>query len=138
MSTVAVTASRCLLAAAVRGNATTPPTPGKVRVTFIVRDGSRKQVLAPVGVSLMEAGVENGIDIEAACDGTCACSTCHCYLDDASFARLPKATDDELDMLDLAVAVKKTSRLACQVKLTQELDGAITATLPAEVANQLK
>lgn len=112
------------------------PPPGKVRVTFLLKDGKELRFTSAVGRTLMEVARDNKLDIEAACDGTCACSTCHVYLDATSFAKLPKPSEDELDMLDLAVKVKPTSRLSCQVQLTSDLDG-LVATLPDETANQL-
>ena len=112
------------------------PIPGKVRVTFITADGKTHKLVGKIGDTLMEVGRDNKLDIEAACDGTCACSTCHVYVDEASYKKLSKPSEDELDMLDLAPDLKTTSRLSCQVQLTQELDG-IIATLPAETSNQL-
>jgi ferredoxin len=112
------------------------PPPGKVRVTFITTDGKEVKCVAPIGKTLMEVGVANKLDIEAACDGTCACSTCHCYLDKEHFDNLGKPSEDELDMLDLAIDVRPTSRLSCQVQLSADMDG-LVATLPKETSNQL-
>jgi ferredoxin len=123
-------------AVACRYTATTAPaTPGKVRVTFIDKDSQRKEVVAAVGLTLMEAARDNRIDMEAACDGTCACSTCHVYLEKTQYDALAKPSEDELDMLDLAPDVKPCSRLACQIKLTSEMDG-IVATLPPNIVSQ--
>lgn len=87
-------------------------------------------------MTLLNLALANNLDIEAACDGTCSCSTCHVYVDEEHFAKLPKATDDEEDMLDLAMERKATSRLCCQLTLTEQSDGMVL-TLPAEVANQM-
>ena len=112
-------------------------TPGKVKVNFVLRGGKTATYAGSVGATVMEVARDNGVDMEAACDGTCSCSTCHVYIDAAAFKKLPAITDDEQDMLDLADDPKEgASRLACQLKLTPELDG-MTATLPASVANQL-
>eukprot|EP00667_Euglena_gracilis_P028261 EG_transcript_35867 len=106
-----------------------------ISATFILRNGQKATFSGKVGQTLMEVARENNVDIEAACDGTCACSTCHMYIDKPFFDKLPKASDDELDMLDLALEVRDTSRLSCQIKLTKELDG-ITAALPKDSLNQ--
>ena len=111
-------------------------TPIKVKVTFITGNGDRKVFSATPGMTLMEVARTNKIDMEAACDGTCACSTCHVFLDAATYAKLPKPSEDELDMLDLAPDVGKTSRLACQVQVTELLDG-VEATLPAHTESQM-
>ncbi|CUG39823.1 adrenodoxin, putative [Bodo saltans] len=121
---------------------TTPPssaagTTMKVKVTFITQDGTKVPISVPVGMTLMEAARDIAkIDVEAACDGTCACSTCHMYLSEAHFKTLGDPSEDELDMLDLAPAPKPTSRLSCQVQITKEMDG-LEATLPKETSNQL-
>jgi ferredoxin len=91
--------------------------------------------MAYEGQTLMEVAKENDVDIEAACDGTCACSTCHVYVKKEWFDKLPEVSEDELDMLDLALEVSDTSRLSCQITLTKELDG-IEAALPNETLNQ--
>lgn len=110
-------------------------TPGKIRVTFVNKSGDRKEFLATPGMTLMEVARSNKIDMEAACDGTCACSTCHVYVDEEALAKLPKPSEDELDMLDLAPDVRKTSRLACQIELKPEHDG-IVAELPEHIESQ--
>jgi ferredoxin-2, mitochondrial len=109
----------------------------KVKVTFITQDGTKVPISVPVGITLMEAARDIAkIDVEAACDGTCACSTCHMYLSQPHFAALGDPTEDELDMLDLAPAPKPTSRLSCQVQITAAMEG-LEATLPKETSNQL-
>ena len=109
----------------------------KVKVLVVTKDGSEVEVSAPVGMTLMEAARDIGkVDIEAACDGTCACSTCHVYIDEKYFTKLPVSSEDELDMLDLALKLKATSRLSCQVTLAEELDG-MKVWMPSEAKNQL-
>lgn len=82
-----------------------------------------KKIEGKVGQTLMSAAVAAGVEIEAACDGNCACSTCHVYIVDKYFDLLPPATEEEEDMLDLAPFVQPTSRLSCQIFLTSHLDG---------------
>ena len=88
------------------------------------------------GQSLMQAGKDGGVDIEAACDGACACCTCHCFVDETFAEKLPERSEDEEDMLDMAIDLRDNSRLACQITLTTELDG-IKVEMPEEVASQL-
>jgi len=103
-------------------------------VTFINSDGTRTEADAPLGLSLMEIAQRNGVDIEGACEGSLACSTCHVIVDPADFGRLEPASEDEEDMLDLAFGVTKTSRLCCQIVMTDALDG-LTVSLPDETNN---
>ena len=93
-----------------------------------------KKIEAKVGLTLMSAAVAAGVDIEAACDGNCACSTCHVYIDEKYFDKLPKASDDEEDMLDLALFLQPTSRLGCQIVITPQLDG-MDFKLPSATRN---
>ncbi len=106
------------------------------KMIFIERDGNRKEVEATVGLSVLEIAHENDVDIEGACEGSLACSTCHVIVDAAWFDKLPEPTEDEEDMLDLAFGLQATSRLGCQLIITDELDG-LTVTLPAETHNYL-
>jgi 2Fe-2S ferredoxin len=106
------------------------------RVTFINRDGSKTVVDAPAGLSLLEIAHDNDVDIEGACEGSMACSTCHLIVDPEHFDRLEPASEDEEDMLDLAFGVTRTSRLGCQIVLTDELDG-LVVSLPKETRNLL-
>lgn len=101
------------------------------KVNFIDPDGTRHEVEVPVGLSVLEAAHQNDIDLEGACEGSLACSTCHVIVDPAWFDRLPDPSEEEEDMLDLAFGLTRTSRLGCQLKMTEELDG-LTVTLPAE------
>jgi len=105
-------------------------------ITFVSPDGTRKDVDAPEGLSVLEIAHNNGIDLEGACEGSLACSTCHIVVDDAWFDKLEEATEEEEDMLDLAFGLTHTSRLGCQIKITPELDG-LTVTLPAATRNML-
>lgn len=93
-----------------------------------------KQIEAKVGQTLMSAALAAGISIEAACDGNCACSTCHVYIDGEHFDRLTPASEEEEDMLDLALFVQPYSRLSCQIKMSHELDG-LEFKLPTATRN---
>ena len=106
------------------------------RVIFIERDGRRREVEAPLGLSLLEIAHKNGVDIEGACEGSLACSTCHVIVDPEWYDLLREASDDEEDMLDLAFDLQKTSRLGCQIIITPELDG-LVVRLPAGSRNML-
>ena len=104
------------------------------KVTFILKDGSRKEVEAPLGLSVLEIAHRNHIDIEGACEGSLACSTCHVVVDSEWYDVLEPASEDEEDMLDLAFGLTHTSRLGCQIKMTEELDG-LTVSLPGATRN---
>ncbi len=106
------------------------------KMTFIQRDGSEMTVEAPSGLSVLEIAHRNDIDIEGACEGSLACSTCHVIVEKTWYERLDEASEDEEDMLDLAFGLTKTSRLGCQIILTEELDG-LTVRLPTETRNML-
>lgn len=99
------------------------------------KDNSVTTVRVPLGVSLLEAAHRNDVDLEGACEGSLACSTCHIILEDrALYALLPEPDDDENDMLDLAYGLTETSRLGCQVKAAKELDG-LSVVIPAATRN---
>jgi len=106
------------------------------KMTFIERDGTRKEVDAPLGLSVLEIAHRNGIDLEGACEGSLACSTCHVIVDPDWYDLLKDATEDEEDMLDLAFGLTRTSRLGCQIIITEELDG-LTVSLPAGSRNMM-
>ena len=106
------------------------------KITFIERDGTRREVDAPVGMSVMEIARRHDVDIEGACDGSLACSTCHVIVDPEWYGALKEASEDEEDMLDLAFNLTRTSRLGCQIVITEELDGLIVQ-LPASTRNLL-
>lgn len=95
-------------------------------VKFITPDGDTREVEVEVGTSLMQAAVDNGIDqIVAECGGSCSCATCHCYIDEAWMDEVGGPSDMEKDMLDCVLEPKETSRLSCQVTVTEELDGLV-------------
>ncbi len=100
-------------------------------MTFIHPDGSKVKVEAEAGLSILEIARANEIDIEGACEGSLACSTCHVIVAPEFFECLPQASEDEEDMLDLAFGLMPTSRLGCQIIINTELDG-LVVTLPAE------
>ena len=102
------------------------------KMTFIERNGNRREVEAPLGLSVLEVAHKHDVDVEGACEGSLACSTCHVIIDPAWFNKLAKPTEDEEDMLDLAFGLEKTSRLGCQIVMTEALDG-LTVKLPSAV-----
>ena len=104
------------------------------KMTFIERDGARREVEAPLGLSVLEIAHRHGVDIEGACEGSLACSTCHVIVDGTWFTKLDKPTEDEEDMLDLAFDLQETSRLGCQIIMTEALDG-LVVKLPAGSRN---
>ncbi|MDE1903783.1 MAG: ferredoxin family 2Fe-2S iron-sulfur cluster binding protein [Alphaproteobacteria bacterium] len=106
------------------------------KMTFIERDGTRKTVDAPIGLSVLEIAHRNDVDIEGACEGSLACSTCHIVVEPEWYELLKDATEDEEDMLDLAFGLTKTSRLGCQIVITEELDG-LTVRLPQATRNMM-
>ena len=106
------------------------------KMTFIKTDGTRVEVDAPVGLSVLEIAHRNDIDLEGACEGSLACSTCHVVIDPEWYDTLNEATEDEEDMLDLAFGLTRTSRLGCQIIMTEELDG-LTVSLPAGTRNMM-
>ena len=96
------------------------------RVTFISADGERRQeVDGPAGSILLEVAQAAGQPLEGTCEGQMACSTCHVLVAKEWFARLPEASEDEEDMLDLAFGLTLTSRLGCQITVTEDLDGLV-------------
>ena len=102
------------------------------KIVFILKDGEEKEVDAPIGLSVLEIAHQNGIDLEGACEGSLACSTCHVIIDKSYYDKLSEPTEDEEDMLDLAFGLTQTSRLGCQIKITEELDG-LKVKLPAAI-----
>ena len=80
---------------------------------------------APLGLSVLEIAHQHDVDIEGACEGSLACSTCHVIVDPDWYELLKDATEDEEDMLDLAFGLTETSRLGCQIVMTEELDGLV-------------
>ena len=107
----------------------------EVCVKFVSADGEDvTEVKAATGDSLLTVAQIHDQPLEGTCEGQMACSTCHVIIDTGDFDKLPEASDMEEDMLDLAAGVRKSSRLACQITLTQELDG-LTVTIPSESNN---
>ena len=106
------------------------------RVTFIDPDGTRHEIDASAGLSLLEIAHRNGIDLEGACEGSLACSTCHLIVDPDWFTKLEEIQEDEEDMLDLAFGLTRTSRLGCQIILNDALDG-LVVTLPEGSNNMM-
>jgi 2Fe-2S ferredoxin len=106
------------------------------KMVFIERDGSRREVEAPLGLSVLEIAHKHGVDIEGACEGSLACSTCHVVVDPGWIGKLSAPTEDEEDMLDLAFDLQETSRLGCQIIMTEALDG-LVVKLPAGTRNAL-
>ena len=98
------------------------------QMTFVSPDGSRTTVEAPLGLSVMEIAHKHDIDLEGACEGSLACSTCHVIVAPDWYGKLKPAQDDEEDMLDLAFGLSKTSRLGCQIVMTAALDGLVVTT----------
>ncbi|WP_337847496.1 2Fe-2S iron-sulfur cluster-binding protein [Sphingomonas sp.] len=103
-----------------------------IRVRFLTADGAvAAEAEGAPGDRLLEIGQARGMPLEGTCEGQMACSTCHVIVSAEDFARLPRASEEEEDMLDLAVGATRTSRLSCQIVLTPELDG-LTVSLPSE------
>jgi ferredoxin len=108
-----------------------------VRVRFIDRDGNATDAEGEAGTSLLELGQAAGMPLEGTCEGQMACSTCHVVVAGEWFDRLRPASEEEEDMLDLAASVTRTSRLSCQIDLTEELDG-LEVRIPAEARDMQK
>ena len=107
-----------------------------VKMTFITPDEKRVEIEAPEGLSIMEIAHQNDIDLEGACEGSLACSTCNVIVDQEWFDKLEEASEDEEDMLDLAFGLTRTSRLGCQIIMGPELDG-IVVRLPGTTRNMM-
>mmetsp|Transcript_43355 Transcript_43355/g.70349 ORF Transcript_43355/g.70349 Transcript_43355/m.70349 type:complete len:170 (-) Transcript_43355:417-926(-) len=103
-------------------------------MTFIDQEGESHQVKAKLGENVLEIAHENDIELEGACEGSLACSTCHVYVDPAYYPKIPEPSDEENDMLDLAFGLTQFSRLGCQIKMTPELEG-LVVTLPKATRN---
>ncbi|OKL64560.1 hypothetical protein UA08_00346 [Talaromyces atroroseus] len=114
----------------------TPPKPGEeINVTFIDKEGEKWDFQVSEGDNLLDIAQANDLEMEGACGGSCACSTCHVIVEDPDlYDRMPEPDDDENDMLDLAFGLTETSRLGCQVKMTKDLDG-LVVKLPAMTRN---
>ena len=104
------------------------------KMTFIDPEGKAHEVDAPEGLTVLDIAHRSGFDLEGACEGGMACSTCHVIADAVWFDKLPAITEEEEDMLDLAFDVRETSRLGCQITMTEDLNG-LVVTLPAQHYN---
>lgn len=111
------------------------PNPGEeLHITFISKDGLQHTFEVAEGDNLLDIAQAHNLDMEGACGGSCACSTCHVIVDPEYYDEIPEPDDDENDMLDLAFGLTETSRLGCQIKMTKELDG-LRVALPAMTRN---
>ncbi|QLL31042.1 hypothetical protein HG536_0A08590 [Torulaspora globosa] len=111
------------------------PNPGEeLHATFILKDGTQKTFDVCDGDTLLDVAQAHNLDMEGACGGSCACSTCHVIVDPDYYDALPEPDDDENDMLDLAYGLTETSRLGCQIKMSKDIDG-IRVALPAMTRN---
>ncbi len=106
------------------------------KVVFIERNGHAKTVKAANNTTLLQVAHAHDIDMEGACEGSLACSTCHVIVAEDWFKKLPEASANEEDMLDLTYGVTRNSRLACQITVTDKLDG-LTVSLPATTRNMM-
>jgi len=99
------------------------------KITYTESSGNKKTIEVEKGLSVMEGAVQNNIPgIDADCGGGMACATCHVYVKEEWFNKLPKAEDGEQDMIDMAFEPKKNSRLSCQLIVSDELDGLVVTT----------
>ncbi|KAL7925529.1 2Fe-2S ferredoxin-type domain-containing protein [Trichoderma austrokoningii] len=114
----------------------TPPKAGEeLWVTFIDKEGEEHKFAVSAGDNLLDIAQANDLEMEGACGGSCACSTCHVIVEgEDHYDQMPEPEDDENDMLDLAFGLTETSRLGCQVKMTKELDG-LVVRLPSMTRN---
>jgi ferredoxin len=109
-----------------------------IKVTFIEKDGEEVTVDAPTGSSMLEVAHANDVELEGACEGSLACSTCHVIVEDESlFERMGEISDDENDMLDTAFGLTETSRLGCQITASSDLHG-MRLRLPLATKNFAK
>jgi ferredoxin len=104
------------------------------RIRFLSTGGKVREVDAPAGERLLDIAQADGQPLEGTCEGQMACSTCHVIVDPADFAKLPRASEEEEDLLDLAMHVTRTSRLACQIVLTPELES-LSVRIPGGAHN---
>ncbi|KAI2488990.1 hypothetical protein MHU86_25619 [Fragilaria crotonensis] len=95
----------------------------RVHITFLQPDNTKKTVEAIVGETLLQTAHRNDIELEGACEGVCACSTCHLIMPMDLYRKLDDPSEDEEDMLDMAFGLTETSRLGCQITVTKEMEG---------------
>ena len=105
-----------------------------VTITFVQPDESTKVVQARVGESLLQTAHRNDIDLEGACEGVCACSTCHLIVPEDLYDTLEEPSEEEEDMLDMAYGLTETSRLGCQITVREDMDG-VVLTMPSATRN---
>ena len=99
------------------------------KITYVDCKGSSKTIDVENGLTVMEGAIQNDIPgIDADCGGSMACATCHVYVEEKWFNKLPKAEEAEVDMIDMAFEPKKNSRLSCQLIVSDELKGLIVTT----------
>jgi ferredoxin len=108
-----------------------------VHIRFIGRDGGVTEAAGEPGTALLDVAQAAGMPLEGTCEGQMACSTCHVVVAPEWFDKLPAAVEEEEDMLDLATGVTRTSRLACQIVLSERLDG-LEVRIPAESRDMQK
>ena len=104
------------------------------KIVFIEPNGTEREVEAPLGNSLLDIAQTNNIQIEGACEGSLACSTCHVIVNEDWFDRIKPIKEEESDMLDLAYGLTRYSRLCCQILMSEDLDG-LVVSLPLETHN---
>ena len=108
-----------------------------IKVVFIEGDGTTEHVCeGEEGQSLLDVAHKYDINLEGACEGSMACSTCHLYIDETFLKQIPTPSEEEEDMLDLTYGLKANSRLGCQIILNEKLDG-IRVHLPVDTRNML-
>jgi 2Fe-2S ferredoxin len=104
------------------------------KITYIDQDGTERTVDADLGATVMETAINNDVPgILATCGGSCSCATCHVYVDEEWFGKLPPQSLEELDMLDTAHDLEPTSRLSCQILVTEAIDGLVVKTPPRQI-----
>ena len=95
-------------------------------IKFIEHSGTEHEIDIPNGLTIMEGATKNKVPgIDADCGGACACATCHVYINEKWIEKIPQKEDSEEDMLDLAVDLQPTSRLGCQIEVSQKLEGLV-------------
>ena len=104
------------------------------KIIFVEPNGVEKEINAENGLSILEVAHKNGIDLEGACEGSLACSTCHVIVDKDFFDKLPEPSEEEEDMLDLAFGLTHTSRLGCQIIVDDSLEG-VKLKIPSGTRN---